>query len=79
MKQTLTVLLCALLCACGTTSTLRGEQQTDYVLASFSQAGGAWKLIRGKAVACKLSSHGTNPPAYTVELTKDGCVVRASK
>ena len=79
MKQIATVLLCVLLSACGTTSTLRGEQQTDYVLASFSQAGGAWKLIRGKAVACKLSSHGTNPPAYNVELTADGCSVVVSK
>ena len=79
MKQTLTVLLFALLCACGTTSTLRGEQQTDYVLASYTQASGVWKLIRGSAVACKLSSHGTNPPTYSIELAESSCRVNVSK
>lgn len=78
MKQMITALLCVFLASCGTVSTFRGEQQTDYVLASRTQASGVWKLIRGGAVACKISTHGTNP-GYTIEFDGDTCRVSAAK
>lgn len=79
MKQTLTVLLCALLCACGTTSTLRGEQQTDYVVVSHSQASGIWQLINGSTTACKLTTHGVTGLDYTIEFDGETCQVSAAK
>lgn len=79
MKQTLTVLLCVLLCACGTTSTLRGEQQTDYVLASCSAAGGVWKMLRGETQVAKLTTHGITGLRYHVTLGQGLCAIEAAK
>ena len=78
MKQIALAMLCVTLCACGTTSTIRGEQNTDYVLVSMSKAGGAYKLIRGEVTACKISMHGTNP-GYAVDFDGKTCEVTANK
>lgn len=79
MKQLTTVLLCALLCACGTTSTLKGEQQTDYVLASKTQARGVWNVLIGHAVACKLTIHGITGIKYRISFDGDRCAIEAAK
>ena len=77
--KALLVVLCLALAGCGTSSTLRGDQQTDYVIASHAEIGGVWKMVRGGGQTCKLTAHGISGLKYKVTLTEGQCSVEASK
>lgn len=77
MKQFLLVVLCIALTACGTSSTLRGDQETDYILGSYSKAGGVVKLIQGSTSACKVTLHGMDEVAVELTFDADGCSIEA--
>lgn len=71
--------LCLALVGCGTSSTLRGEQQTDYIIASQARIGGVWKFIRGEGTTCKLTTHGITGLKYRIGFDGENCVVEAAE
>ncbi|HXK56873.1 MAG TPA: hypothetical protein PLZ16_09520 [Gammaproteobacteria bacterium] len=64
---------------CGTVDSIKNSDKTDFVLVSHSQAGGAYKLIRGQTAACKLSMHGITGLNYQITVKDGECVVEAVK
>lgn len=79
MNQFAMAMLCVAMTACGTSSTLKGDQQTDYVIASRATIGGVWKLLRGEGTTCKLTTHGITGLKYEIQFDGDTCVVEAAK
>ena len=79
MKQIALALLCFALSACGTSSTLKGDQQTDYVIASQAKVGGVWKMIRGEGTTCKLTTHGITGLTYQITFNDERCQIEAVK
>lgn len=67
MKHLLLVVLCIALASCGTTSAIKGEQATNYVIGSCFQAGGVYKLLRGELSGCKATFHGINLKEFLIE------------
>ncbi len=73
------ILLLTLLYGCGSIDGFKNSQDTDYVLLSYSKAGGMYKLITGETEACKLTKHGVSGLEYTLEPSSGECSVSASK
>lgn len=69
----------ALLAGCGVVDSVKNSDATDYVVATSSQAGGAYRALRGGLQVCKLTKHGVTGLNYTVILSDGKCEVRAEK
>lgn len=63
---------------CGTTGSIVNPQGTAYVVATKVNAGGAYKLLRGDGVACKVSAHNVSFPSVVFSLKGDDCVVEVA-
>lgn len=68
MRLTAIIALGLLLCGCGSLSSVRGDQATRFVVATCSEAGGVYAMIRGEARSCKISIHGAVQGAPTISV-----------
>jgi hypothetical protein len=72
-------LLALSLTACGFTDSIKNSEDTDYVIASQSKAGGMYGLFRGSGTICKLSKHNVPTLDYTIEFNKGECAISVAK
>lgn len=68
-------LLVLILTGCGTTASMKDFSSTGFVMASQGEAGGIWKVIKGAASYCKMTTHGDGPKNYRITLVGGVCTI----
>ncbi len=69
----------SLLAGCGVVDSVKNSEATDYVMVTSSQAGGAYRVLRGDLQLCKLTKHGVSGFGYSLILSDGRCEVRVKK
>ena len=71
--------LLTVLTGCGTVASIKDFTSTGFIMASHGTAGGIWKVIRGSAVYCKITTHGRSPINYRIILQGDTCIIEVQE
>ncbi len=79
MKMLILISSLIVLSACGSVSSYKNSDDTDFVLISQAKAGGVYKLLSGDVRTCKLTDHGVTGLNYSIEFRNGECVVSVQK